>query len=117
LEVSSIKDTAGAGDWCTAGLLHHLGRSGTIGLRGIKTVELHSALRLGQALGAWSCGFEGARGGLYTVDRGTMWEDIANIMLDNLSRAIEVEQYHVNVNRNPITVTQHNLAATNTCLH
>lgn len=120
LEVSAVKDTAGAGDWCTAGLLHHLGRDGDVSLRGIKTVELHSALRLGQALGAWSCCFEGARGGLYTVERGTMWENVATIMLNNLSRAFEVEQYHVDVNRDPANATHqnmHRMATHNTCLH
>jgi fructokinase len=120
-KVESVKDTAGAGDWCTAGLLHYLGRNGAVGLRGLKATELDSAMQLGQALAAWSCGYEGARGGLYCVDRGTMWEDITGIMLRNLSQGVDVNSYDVIFDHEPTNstpeVTSSNLIAPNTCLH
>lgn len=119
-KVDSVKDTAGAGDWYTAGLLHHLGRNGAAGLRGLKATELDSAMQLGQALAAWSCGYEGARGGLYQVDRGTMWEEITNIMLRNLSRGVDVNSYEVIFDHSPAEPTQpvtSNLVMPNTCLH
>jgi sugar/nucleoside kinase (ribokinase family) len=64
-----LADTCGSGDWCTAGLIAKLGNRGKAGLRksGVKAVE--AALQYGQALAAWNCGFEGARGGMYAVDR------------------------------------------------
>jgi fructokinase len=119
-KVESVKDTAGAGDWCTAGLLHHLARNGAAGLRGVKAAELDSAMQLGQALAAWSCGYEGARGGLYCADRGTMWEEITGIMLRNLSRGVDVNSYDVMFDHDPADPAQEvigNLVAPNVCLH
>jgi sugar/nucleoside kinase (ribokinase family) len=59
-----VADTAGAGDWCTAGLIHQLGRDGSKGFSASSQHEVESALRFGQALAAWNCGFKGARGGM-----------------------------------------------------
>lgn len=61
----SVVDGAGAGDWCTAGILHSLGRGGRQELSDSTRDRLEEALRFGQAAGAWACGFEGARGGMY----------------------------------------------------
>jgi len=63
-----FKDAAGAGDWCTAGVLNSLARAGLSQLRTTTSEELKTALRYGQALASWSCGFDGARGGMYQVD-------------------------------------------------
>jgi fructokinase len=68
--VPAVRDAGGSGDWCTAGFLHRV-RQGD-GYR--------DALRFGQALGAWNCAFEGARGGLYRVDRPTMMRDALRIL-------------------------------------
>jgi sugar/nucleoside kinase (ribokinase family) len=61
-----VVDTAGAGDWCSVGLLHVLAQKGAKGLAAAQKGDVERALRLGQALAALSCGFEGARG-LMTV--------------------------------------------------
>jgi fructokinase len=66
-----LKDAAGSGDWCTAGLLDRLARGGVQGLRAVTAESLLDALRYGQALASWNCGFEGARGGMYEVDKPT----------------------------------------------
>lgn len=63
--VGSLVDTAGAGDWCTAGILHVIGRSGVRGLKTITASRLQDAMKFGQALASWNCRFEGARGGMY----------------------------------------------------
>lgn len=55
-------DGAGAGDWCSAGLIHHLGASGASIIDTLQKPRLLAALRFGQALAAVNCGFEGARG-------------------------------------------------------
>lgn len=61
-----VQDTAGAGDWCTAGIIHALGASGLAGLKSASVAKVIRASMFAQALSAWNCGFEGARGGMYT---------------------------------------------------
>jgi sugar/nucleoside kinase (ribokinase family) len=65
LPVDRIADSAGAGDWCTAGVLHALGQGGAAALEHAPLDVVEDGIRFGQALGAWTCGFEGARGGMY----------------------------------------------------
>jgi fructokinase len=57
-----VLDAAGAGDWCSVALLHVLAQRGASGFGAARKAEIERALRLGQALAALSCGFEGARG-------------------------------------------------------
>ena len=71
-----MEDTAGAGDWCTAGIIHRLGQQGLRGLQQVTAAQLQDALCFGQALAAWNCGFEGARGGMYSVDKEAFRCDI-----------------------------------------
>ena len=66
-----LADTCGAGDWCTAGLIAKAAVGGQEGLRRGGARQVRAALRYGQTLAAWNCGFEGARGGMYAVTRGT----------------------------------------------
>src|SRR5262249_37897612 len=75
--VADFKDAAGSGDWCTAGLLDRVGRGGLEGLLRVSADRLREALRFGQALAAWNCGFEGARGGMYQVERVEFERQIA----------------------------------------
>lgn len=67
--VLGFKDSAGAGDWCSAGLIHALGQKGVAGFLATDSTQLTNAIRLGQAMASWTCGFEGARGGMYEVDK------------------------------------------------
>jgi fructokinase len=67
LPAPGVRDTAGSGDWCTAGILHLLGRGGLTEFSRVDGSLLLGALRFGQALAAWNCGFEGARGGMYCL--------------------------------------------------
>ena len=64
-----LADTCGAGDWCTAGLIAKAAAGGREGFRRAGARNVRSALRYGQALAAWNCGFEGARGGMYAVSQ------------------------------------------------
>jgi sugar/nucleoside kinase (ribokinase family) len=75
-----FKDAAGSGDWCTAGILHRLARGGLRGLRATNAERLENALRYGQALACWNCGFEGARGGMYQVSRPTFERQVQKIL-------------------------------------
>lgn len=60
-----LSDSAGSGDWSTAGLLDRLCRDGVTGLESATDTELVAALDHAQSLSAWNCAFEGARGGMY----------------------------------------------------
>lgn len=79
-KVRQVKDTAGAGDWCTAGIVHQLGQGGFKRFQKTTTAELQDALRFGQALAAWNCGFEGARGGMYEVEQERFLLEVTRIL-------------------------------------
>jgi fructokinase len=80
LAAEEVKDTAGAGDWCTAGIVHRLLSGGAAALARVTAPQLRDAIRYGQALAAWTCGFEGARGGMYCVDRLTFDSQVERIL-------------------------------------
>ena len=63
-----VRDASGAGDWLTAGIIHRLGQMALEGFQSSTPAQLEEGLRFGQALAAWNCGFEGARGGMYAPD-------------------------------------------------
>lgn len=65
---STVVDSCGSGDWCTAGVLTKLAVDGLAALDQATIPAVTSALKYGQELAAWNCGFEGARGGMYSPD-------------------------------------------------
>ena len=77
---SGLVDTCGAGDWCTAGLIAKAAVGGREGLRGVGARGVRAALRHGQALAAWNCGFEGARGGMYAAAPEDVRKRIAGVV-------------------------------------
>src|ERR1035438_10269015 len=80
IPVNDLMDAAGSGDWCTAGILDKLGKSGLRGLRTINRNMLNSALAYGQALAAWNCRFEGARGGMYVESKLKFHSSVKQIL-------------------------------------
>jgi fructokinase len=76
--VGGVVDTAGAGDWCSAGIMHSL--------RGIRPPwerdRVEEALRFGQALAALTCKFPGARGPLYALSREEFGDGVMSILHD-----------------------------------
>lgn len=76
IQAPRLADTCGAGDWSTAGFLAKAAAGGIEGLRKAGAQGVRSALRYGQKLAAWNCGFEGARGGMYAVSREEFGEQI-----------------------------------------
>ena len=77
--VNSVTDTAGAGDWCTAGILHLLGKNGAQGFSDTAEDDVIEALQFGQALAAFKCGYEGARGVMYTISRKKLEREVERI--------------------------------------
>jgi fructokinase len=78
--VADLRDAAGSGDWCTAGLVSQVGSEGLAGLLRVTAEGLRKAMRFGQALAAWNCGFEGARGGMYGVTRREFERQLSAIL-------------------------------------
>ncbi|WP_244554298.1 PfkB family carbohydrate kinase [Agrobacterium sp. DSM 25558] len=66
-QAPALVDSCGSGDWCTGGFLAKTAFGGLSGFRQIGPAVLRESLRYGQALAAWNCGFEGARGGMYQI--------------------------------------------------
>lgn len=85
--VESIRDTAGSGDWCTAGFIDRAGRGGAEGFHRMTDADLSEAFRYGQALSAWNCNFEGARGGMYAVDHPSFMFHVQGILEGHSERA------------------------------
>jgi len=68
ISVGKALDTAGSGDWFTAGLIAELGRS--LNNKSLPTrKDIDRSLRTASAYAAWNCLFEGPRGGMYHVHK------------------------------------------------
>jgi fructokinase len=79
--VDKVRDAAGAGDWCTAGLISSLGPLGPDRLAKISADDIEEALRRGQAMASWACRFDGARGGMYASTK----EEFEHVISDTLN--------------------------------
>jgi fructokinase len=75
-----VRDTAGAGDWCTAGIISRLCPGGAAEFDVADDASVRESVRYGQALATWTCGFEGARGGMYEVDKTQFNTEIAALL-------------------------------------
>lgn len=88
-ELKEFRDPSGAGDWCTAGIIHQLGQGGAPAFRRVTQKQLHDTFAFSQALAAWTCRYEGARGGMHFTDRNMLLQEVEWIMkgnTDNLPR-------------------------------
>lgn len=79
-QVDNFRDAAGSGDWCTAGMLHLIGKSGTNGFKERSENFIVEALQFGQSLAALNCRFEGARGGMYVLSKEEFEKAIKDIL-------------------------------------
>jgi sugar/nucleoside kinase (ribokinase family) len=89
--INNAVDSAGAGDWCTAGIINQLGYNGAKSFYSATNSSVENALEIGQALGALNCSFFGARGIMYNINYNSMIEYVNAIM-----------------NRDQIKITEHN---------
>ena len=84
-ELPNVRDAAGAGDWCAAGLLYQIGRGGVDEFKRQRKPDIHSAIHLGQAMSSWNCRFEGARGGMYNMSLDDFKHEINDILEGELT--------------------------------
>lgn len=78
--VSELRDSAGAGDWCTVGIISAIRTLGPAGLSKTAPKDLESALYRGQAMASWACWYDGARGGMYASSKQDFDLAIRNIL-------------------------------------
>jgi fructokinase len=83
--VNRFVDAAGAGDWCSAGIIHYLGQRGCEGFINSKQKDVLNALLFGQALAALKCEYKGARGIMYHITKNEL--EIATLALLNEKNA------------------------------
>ena len=88
-DISGLVDAAGSGDWCTSGIIYTLFGQFFDIVFDLQKVE--TALKFGQALAALNCGFMGARGTMYAMEKAIFWDTI-NSFLSN-SNNVEYLQY------------------------
>jgi fructokinase len=108
--VKNLKDTAGAGDWCSAGIIHILGRSDKSAFRKLNNNKIVTALEFGQALASLNCNFIGARGVMYSIKKEHFQECILKILhhndiesikeIDNSSDMFDFRQMCLNCSEN-----------------
>lgn len=81
-QLSRVVDTAGAGDWCTAGIIHVLCQEGFEAFKNsLFSENLELSLKFGQALATLNCLFEGARGSMYSIGKELFFEIISKTVL------------------------------------
>ena len=76
-EIDNVVDSAGAGDWCTAGIINELGNHKRDNFEKLENSAIEKALHVGQAFGGTNCKYDGARGLMY------------NMTLDSLLKSAE----------------------------
>lgn len=88
VDVADIKDAAGSGDWTTAGLINCMGQGGASRFALLDDDALLAAFKQAQAMGAWNCQYEGARGGMYASSRASLQTFVASA-LDKTPAAVK----------------------------
>lgn len=92
VDLSNVRDAAGAGDWCAAGLIYELTRGGVEAFKRRSKSAVLAAINLGQTMSAWNCGYEGARGGMYVASIADFSNALTSInegRLNSLPRAVQ----------------------------
>lgn len=80
-QISNAVDTAGAGDWCSSGILKYLMDKGLKNINDAEEINIVEALCYGQALGAINCLYPGARGSMYQMNLSKL-EEICEMILN-----------------------------------
>lgn len=93
-KIGFVVDAAGAGDWCSAGIISKIGIKGKEGFNTIRENDIIDAINYGQALGALNCYFDGARGSMYNLSK----IDLNSIVVSLMKRSSNLI-----INTSPVT--------------
>ncbi len=89
--VPKLADTAGAGDWSTAGIIHLLGQNSAEGFLKASKNDIEKALIFGQGMAALKCRYEGARGLMYNLSKNEVSSLIYKIINgDNFEESVSM---------------------------
>ena len=81
-ELGEIVDGAGAGDWCTSGILHEICSEGRDALLKTGIKKIRKALLFGSAMGAMNCYYDGARGLMYHYTPQKLTKEVDRFILN-----------------------------------
>ncbi|WP_020404493.1 PfkB family carbohydrate kinase [Gracilimonas tropica] len=76
MKVLDFKDSAGSGDWCSAGIISLLFAEDKFNIKKLNGNSIDRAIRFGQVLGALNCMFDGARGLMYSLNSNQLDETL-----------------------------------------
>lgn len=96
--IDNVIDAAGAGDWCTAGIIMNLFKD-SYSVNESNFNQIISALQFGQALSALNCTFEGARGLMYNISKNSLLLNVQNIIASGME---SIQQHN-----KPVITYQH----------
>lgn len=82
-QLKNVKDSAGCGDWCSAGMIHILGSFANRQFQNVSNDDVEYALKFGQTLAALKCFFEGARGLMYSLSKESLKELVERAWCDS----------------------------------
>ena len=89
-QVSDVVDEAGAGDWCTSGIIQILGQCGADSFLKAADSEITKALKYGQALAAVTCQYISPRGAMYALSPEQLCKIVRELTTDKVPR-VEAE--------------------------
>lgn len=92
-KIDNVIDSAGAGDWCTAGIISNI--FDKLDKPDFSSKNIVSALQFGQALGALNCTFEGARGLMYNINKTDLMLTIEHILGSQLKKIPQRNRPHL----------------------
>ncbi len=81
-EINNVLDSAGAGDWCTAGIINELGAEGINSFVNLDDIAIEKALMIGQAFGGVNCRYDGARGVMYNMNCHSFIKSVEALLND-----------------------------------
>jgi sugar/nucleoside kinase (ribokinase family) len=106
IPVKSLRDTAGAGDWCTAGIIYMLGAMGATGLDHLTLTEVRRAIQVGQAMASWTCGFDGPRGGMYVTEKVTFQKSVLGLLNGQTESVADMQKVVVPTRKRQVFVCE-----------
>lgn len=94
---NDLIDSAGAGDWCSAGIINQLGYNGVKSFVESSEDDIQGALKLGQALGVLNCSFNGARGMMYSLKIEEIMDLVNKLFAEQVYIVNESKDHYLNM--------------------
>lgn len=69
-----------------------LGAMGAKGLDNLSLTEIRQAVRVGQAMASWACGFDGPRGGMYVCEKMAFQKSVLGLLNGRTESAADMKK-------------------------